>query len=285
MTPLQDLRVVSLAVNVPGPVAVARLRELGAGVVKIEPPEGDPLAQACPAWYGVLCHGQEVRRLNLKDPADRATLERLLAASDLLLTATRPAALARLALGWPELHERWPRLCHVAMVGYPAPDHNLPGHDLTYLAGLGLLAPPRLPRTLMADLAAAEQAASAALALLLERERGGEAGYAEVSIARAAAEMAQPWRYGLTREDGPLGGALPGYNLYRAQEGWVAVAALEPHFWEVLQSEFGLSEARHADLEPIFLTRSAHDWEAWAVKRDLPIAALRDAPASEEYLP
>ncbi|MFQ5830389.1 MAG: CoA transferase [Candidatus Methylomirabilia bacterium] len=276
--PLQDIRVLTLAGNVPGPVAAFRLRRLGAEVTKIEPPEGDPLAQANPAWYDALHEGQQVFRLNLKDPSHRTKLDRLLEQSDLLLTAIRPAGVARLSLGWPELHARYPRLSQVAIVGYPAPRENEPGHDLTYMARLGLLIPPHLPRTLLADLAGAERTVSAALSLLLARERGQGGGYAQVALAEVAASFADPLKYGITAPGGVLGGGLPGYNLYRTQQGWIAVAALEPHFWQRIERELNLISAKREEIEGVFLTQTADYWESWAAERDLPIAALRDVP-------
>ncbi len=131
----------ALAVNLPGPTAAARLAQLGATVVKVEPPAGDPLAHARPRWYEELHRGQTVLTLDLKADAGRAQLDHWLgpARSDLLLTAMRPAALQRLGLAWPALHARRPRLCHAAIVGHPAPQEDLPGHDLTYQAQAGLV--------------------------------------------------------------------------------------------------------------------------------------------------
>lgn len=215
--PLWGVRVVTPAVNVPGPVAAARLCELGASVTKVEPPGGDPLEAVSPAWYHELSAGQEVVRLDLKQTEDRAALDDLLGRADVLLTASRPAALNRLGLAWPGLHERFPRLAWVAIVGHAAPHADASGHDLTYVASVGLLDPPRLPRTLLADLAGAERAVSAALALLYARERGQDAGYAEVSLAEAARSFAEPLRHGLTRPGGLLNGGLPAYNVYRAE--------------------------------------------------------------------
>jgi crotonobetainyl-CoA:carnitine CoA-transferase CaiB-like acyl-CoA transferase len=166
----------------------------------------------------------------------------------------------------------------VALVGQPPPHEDLPGHDLTYQARAGLLEPPRLPRTCLADLAGARQVVCAALALLLARERGQGAQYVHVSLAEAADDFADPWRYGLCTSDGPLGGAHPGYNLYRAKDGWVALAALEPHFWEKLTRELGLAAPDRGQLEQAFLTRTAEEWEAWAAARDLPLVRVRETP-------
>jgi crotonobetainyl-CoA:carnitine CoA-transferase CaiB-like acyl-CoA transferase len=279
---LRGMQVLVLAVNVPGPAAAARLHELGATVIKIEPPEGDPLAEANQDWYEALVSGLNVVQLNLKETYDRTRLDALLGETDLLVTAIRPSALERLEIGWSELHSKYPRLSQTAIVGYPPPKQNVPGHDLTYLAGLGLLAPPELPRTLLADLAGAERAVSASLALLLGRELGQGPGYTEVPLAEAAALFGEPLRYGITAPGGMLGGGLPSYNLYRAREGWVSLAALEPHFWQKLLGELELQTADREELARVFLTRAAEEWQTWAAERDLPIAALRGAPSPEE---
>lgn len=278
MRPLDGVEVLTIALNLPGPLAAARLCGLGATVVKVEPPTGDALARACPRWYEQLHQGQTVLTLDLKTGEGRKQLEQRLGRCDLLLTATRPASLRRLGLDWAELHARHPRLCQVAIVGYPPPRQELPGHDLNYQARVGLLEPPRLPRICLADLAGAERAVWTALALLLARDRGHGAQYAEVSLAEAAEDFAAPWRNGLTGPDAPLGGASPGYNLYRAREGWVALAALESHFWDQLTRELGLIAPDHAQLQQAFLTRTAAEWEQWAEARGLPLVRVRESP-------
>jgi crotonobetainyl-CoA:carnitine CoA-transferase CaiB-like acyl-CoA transferase len=78
-----------------------------------------------------------------------------------------------------------------------------------------------------------------------------------------------------------LGGALPGYGLYAAADGWIALAALEPHFWTGLLEALGLSsaEADRDRLSAIFRGRPAMEWERWAADRGLPIVAVRSLPA------
>lgn len=279
--PLRNVRVLTLAVNLPGPAAASRLCDMGASVVKVEPPGGDPLARMCPGYYEDLSVGQEVMRLDLKDRQDLASLEDRLRGTDLLLTASRPAALGRLGLSWPELHAGFPRLCQVAIVGHPRPDEDTPGHDLTYQARFGTLSPPAMPPVLIADLAGAERAVSAALSLLFARERGRDAGYEQVALSEAAHTFAEPLHRGLTAPGGVLGGGFPGYGLYRAREGHVALAALEPHFWERLLKELGV-EGVPRDLRRIFRTKTAEQWERWAAERDLPLAAVRNAEHDEQ---
>jgi crotonobetainyl-CoA:carnitine CoA-transferase CaiB-like acyl-CoA transferase len=282
--PLAGLRVVCAAVYVPAPLAARRLHALGAAVAKIEPPAGDPLAALSPSWYAELNAGYDVARLDLKRDADRARFDDLLADADVLLTATRPDSLARLGLAWDALHARHPRCCHVAIVGHASPHAARPGHDLTYQAAAGVVAPPRMPATLLADVAGAERAASAAVALLLARERRGAAGRAEVSLADAATPFAEPLRHGVTAPAGPLGGASPTYALYPARDGWVAVGALEPHFRDRLCAALDVDptcgpDALAARLGERLAQRSAAEWEEWALARDLPLAAVRGAPA------
>lgn len=275
--PLDGVRVLLLAVNLPGPLAAARLHALGAAITKIEPPEGDPLDAACPAWYAALHAGVAVERLRLRDAAARVRLDSLLAANDLLLTALRPAALARLGLEWATLHECYPGLSQVAILGYPGPAADRPGHDLTYQAELGLLQPPHLPRALVADCAGAEQAVSAALALLLAQARGQGSGYIEVTLVGAAAAFSAPLRYGLAAPGGVLGGGWPAYGLYPAADGWVAVAAIEPAFQQRLEAALG-GPLTHDALAAFFRPQPVDAWAAWGREHDVPVAAVRIAP-------
>jgi alpha-methylacyl-CoA racemase len=274
---LRGLKVVNIGVNLPGPAAAARLHKLGAQLIKVEPPAGDPLERRSPAWYRALASGQQVFRLDLKQPEGREQLYELLDSADALLTSSRLASLNRLGLGWDFLQPRFPRLCLVAILGHPPPDEDLPGHDLTYQAAAGLVRPPHLPLTLLADLAGAEQAATAVAALLLARERGLGSGFIKVYLAKSAEIFAGPLRYGATQAGGPLGGGLPGYGLYRAREGWLAVAVLEEQFWRRLTLELNLDpqSARSEDLQAVFAAHPADYWEAWARERDLPVLAVR----------
>lgn len=274
---MAGVRVACLAVYIPALVAARRLSEWGAHVTVVEPPTGDPLEPIAPAWYRALHEGCETRRLDLKVPDESGTFHELLRWCDLLITSIRPSSLERLGLGWGSLHVRHPRLCHVAITGFASPAAEEPGHDLTYQALAGLVHPPEMPRSLLADLAGAERAALAAAMLLLARERHGEAHRAEVSLATSAESFAEPLRHGLTAPGGVLGGALPGYSLYRARGGWVAVAALEPHFWQRLCRELAgdRGELDRAALERILAGESAEHWERWARERSLPIAAVR----------
>ena len=279
---LAGLRVVTTALNLPGPAACARLRELGATVEKVEPPTGDPMQAYQPEWYERLHDSIRIHWLDLKDDAGRDAMKGLLGEADLLVTAQRPSALARLGLGARDLAERFPRLCHVAIVGHAPPREEHAGHDLTYLAEAGLLSPPAMPATLFADMAGAERAVTTALALVIARDRGRPARAAFAPLAEAADWLAQPLARGLTAPGALLGGGYAGYNVYAAASGWIAVAALEPHFARALGEALGCTPLDTARLGSLFAAESAQHWETWARARDLPIVALRPPTPDEE---
>lgn len=265
MSALAGVRLLTLALNVPGPVAVARLVAEGAAAVKVEPPSGDPLATYSRPWYEALHQGVEIHTRDLKTPDGQALLDRQLDATDVLITSHRPSALARLGLSPEALRARHPRLRGIAIVGdTAAPD--VAGHDLTYLAEAGLVG-DALPRTLMADLAGAERVVSEVL--LVCREAPGS--HRVVGLRDAVETLATPWRLGLTTPGGRFGGADPAYQLYRTQDGMLALAALEPHFRERLYRALGV--APDAPLGGVFSERSGAAWTAFATEHDLPLYA------------
>jgi crotonobetainyl-CoA:carnitine CoA-transferase CaiB-like acyl-CoA transferase len=162
----------------------------------------------------------------------------------------------------------------VAIVGELPPDAERAGHDLTYVAQLGLVEPPAMPRTLLADLAGAERAVSATLALLLKRARGGGISRAYVSLRESARLFGLPYAHGLTSEGGPLGGGVAGYGVYRASDGWVAVAALEPHFMARMSEKLDVPPGDAGGLAARFAEKSVADWQAWAGEHDLPVIGV-----------
>ncbi len=280
MQPLSGIRIVTIAFNLPGPAAVAQLHRWGADVIKIEPPGGDPLSLHCPDLYRHLVGNQHVRQLDLKQPSERRQLDAELAQADLLVTSTLPSSLARLGLSWADLHVQFPRLCQVAIVGHAAPEEELTGHDLTYQAGAGLLSPPRMPLTLLADMAGAQTAVAHALGVLLERSRTGQGVFSYVPIAEALDFFTLPLKHALTIPGGRLGGANPYYNIYPTQDGWLAVAALEPHFWARLKALLHVEQGTYEEMKSIFQTQTAEHWAAWAEQNRLPIAAVRQCPTT-----
>lgn len=268
--PLNGVRVVSLAQNVPGPVALARLVAEGATAIKVEPPGGDPLLALSRPWYHELHRGIAVERIDLKSATGRARLTRLLNDAHLLLASQRPTALARLGLDADTMTRTHPQLRWLNIVG-DTNDPERPGHDLTYQARTGLVGHD-MPRTLLADLFGAERVVVAALLLL-----GQDApARAQVGLADALDTARSPLRFALTTEGGALGGGLPAYRVYETKRGRVAVAALEPHFRVSLYAALNLPDG-HA-LDEVMRTRTARQWETWASRLDLPLARVTDMP-------
>jgi crotonobetainyl-CoA:carnitine CoA-transferase CaiB-like acyl-CoA transferase len=272
---LDGYSIVALATYIPGPVAAARLRDLGASVVKIEPLHGDPLEAAAPHWYAQLTARVDVRKRDMRDTDARAELHALLAGADLVLTAMRARSLAKLGIDETSLRSQYPKLSHLALVGEAPPNDDRAGHDLTYQARAGTIVPPAIPRALIGDMAAAERLVSSAIGALLHRERTGKATFATVGITECALEFAAAYRHGLTAPGGDLGGGLPGYQLYRASDGWIALAALESHFAQRLCALLSLENLDEASLRSAFSSRSAQAWETLAEQHDVPLAAVR----------
>ncbi|MBD3836124.1 CoA transferase [Brevundimonas sp.] len=265
--PLAGFNVISLAQNLPGPVALAMLVADGVSATKIETPSGDLLRLACPAWYEDLHRGIEVYALDLREPSQMASLRTMLAQSDLLITSQRPSALSRLGITATSLREISSRLCWVEIVG-DARAPEAPGHDLTYQMDAGLVCPPSMPLTLIADLGGAADAARAGLALLLGRERGSQRRHRTVGLKQAALAFAAPVGYGLTRNGGALSGAFPGYGIHPLKNGWAAVAAIEPKF------STRLMEITSGDPEGFLSDLSVSEVNEIAKTNDLPISTV-----------
>ncbi len=279
--PLAGLRVLSLALNLPGPAALMRCRAMGAACTKLEPPAGDPMGHYNRAAYAALHEGVAIEVADLKTEDGRRHLDRLLESTDVLLTSFRPSALAKLGLDWRVLQARHPGLSQVAIVGAPGVRAEEPGHDLTYLAESGLVTGTELPPTLYADMGGALLASEAVLqaALRPDRSRGV---YLEVALNAAADWLALPRTWGLTAPGGAVGGAHAGYRVYRCADGRVAVAALEPHFAARLCEAAGAaskdmaSAETHEAIARWIAQRTRAELETLARERDVPLLTLAD---------
>ena len=287
---LKGTRLLSLALNLPGPAALMRCRQMGATCVKLEPPSGDPMAHHSPPAYAQMHQGVKVLTADLKAAAGQKLLHRELARTDVLLTSFRPSALDKLGLAWGELHTRYPTLSQVAIVGAPGARAETPGHDLTYLADNGLVSGLDLPATLYADMSGSLMASEAVLqAAVLQQEHHAGTGAAhagvfiEVALSQAAQYLAWPREWGLTQPGGPVGGAHAGYRVYRCQDGRVAVAALEPHFAAALCAAAGapacdtpamFTPATHEAIAAFLATQTREQLDRLALDRDIPLHTL-----------
>ncbi|MDM0103594.1 CoA transferase [Variovorax sp. J22R24] len=279
--PLAGVRVLSLALNLPGPAALMRCRAMGAACTKLEPPTGDPMSHYNPTAYGALHEGVKVEVADLKTEAGQQHLHRLLQETEVLLTSFRPSALAKLGLDRDALQARHPKLSQVAIVGAPGERAEEPGHDLTYLAESGLVPGTALPPTLYADMGGALLASEAVLKAALHSAKADTCGiYLEVALNAAADWLALPRTWGLTTPTGAVGGAHAGYRVYPCVDGRVAVAALEPHFATRLCEAAGFASASmfasgtHEAIARWIGTRTRAQLDAMARERDVPLLTL-----------
>ena len=239
--PLKGVRIISLALNLPGPAALRRLADMGARCLKVNPPAGDAMQAYTPQGYGLLHQGIQELTLDLKDRGGHAVLHKRLTRCDVLLTSFRPSALAKLDLDWKVLRRAHPQLSLVQIVGAPGQQAEVPGHDLTYQAEVGLVPGVALPASLFADMAGALMASEAVLQAVLMQKNRGKGSLHEVALSQAAAWLALPRDWKMTTPEGAVGGAHAGYRMYACQDGRVAVAALEPHFAQRLCEAAGVA--------------------------------------------
>ena len=228
--PLAGLLAVDLSRYMPAAFAARELLRLGARVVRIEAPEGDPLRSFAPRWHASLAAGTESVVCDLKSDDGLALANALCARADVVFDGFRPGVLERLGVRVPERAVR----CALTGFGSTGPRAQTAGHDLNYLGFAGVLADtaPTLPPVQIADLCAgALTAVGEVLAALLVRERSGRGARIEISMThRSHALVAH--RVGGDPIPRLLTGGLACYGIYRCADGrWLTVAALEPRFF------------------------------------------------------
>jgi alpha-methylacyl-CoA racemase len=288
--PLAGLLVVDLTRYLPGPFASRELLGLGARVVRLEAPGGDPLRELAPAWHEALNAGKESVTCDLK--ADPDTGRELCARADVVLESFRPGVAERLGVGPDDLPES---VVYCSFTGF-GPDELRAGHDLNYQGYAGLLADtaPAMPPAPIADLAGGGlTAVTRILAALLERERTGCGRHLTISLTDGAHELVS---HRLGGEPVPrlLTGGLACYRIYAtADSRYVTVAALEPRFFlrlcELLARPDLTARQWDADQEPLaaelaetFAAKPLTSWLELFEGEDVsvgPVATLEEAAA------
>ena len=285
---LKGVRILSLALNLPGPAALMRCRQMGARCVKLEPPappgapdgvSGDPMSLYEPLAYAAMHRQIRITAADLKTEKGQKTLHRQLGSADLLLTSFRPSALLKLGLGWKALHRQYPALSQVAIVGALGERAEEPGHDLTYLAENELLTGLNLPATLYADMGGSLMTTEAVLRAVLHQRTQGKGVYLEVALSDAASYLALPRSWGLTKPGAAVGGGHAGYGIYNCKDGRVALAALEPHFAARLCAAAGLEDSSAQAMSAPAVRQAIADWLQGKTRKALDkLAAEKDIP-------
>lgn len=293
---LAGLRVLDLSMYIPGPLATLWLGDLGAEVVKVEGPAGDPMrvmgpvdADGTTPFYKLANRNKTVVNLDLKAEEGKALFVRMVEKADILLDGFRPGVLERLGFGDARLARLNPRLitCRLSGYGGTGPFAERAGHDVTYLAASGMLAVtgpaerPLMTFPPLADHAGAMLAVNSILAALLRRATTGTGAVIDVSLAEAALSwmggvLTMAHRGGDSRREADLiNGGAACYRIYRAGDGrFLALAALEEKFWRSFcravgredwiarQAEPLLQTGLAAELEALFASRTLAEWTA-----------------------
>jgi alpha-methylacyl-CoA racemase len=248
--PLEGALVVDLTRYLPGPFASRELLQLGARVVRVEPPGGEPMRDVAPAWHEALNAGKESVTCDLKKEPERARA--LCAEADVVIEGFRPGVADRLGIGPADLPETVV-YCSITGFGLGGRHERRAGHDLNYQGWAGLLADtaPALPPVQLADLAAGSlTAVNQILAALLAREKSGRGVHLVVSMSHGSHRFAA---HRLGGEPVPklLTGGLACYAVYPTADGrHLTVAALEQKFFARLCELLGLDELASRQFDP-----------------------------------
>ena len=294
--PLSGIKVLDLSGYIAGPNGCALLGDLGAEVIKIEPPGGDTfrkypstLATEARAFLGVNRNKLGVV-LDLKKPEGQAVLCRMVQSADVLVHNFRPSVPPRLRIDYPRLKEINPRLIYCSVTGYgeTGPLREKAGYDQVLQAMTGVCSfqgtekEPQIVYGSIVDYYAASLVAYGIAAALLHRERSGEGQQVGVSLLRSSLAMQSArfiWADGEGRDVGRdmRSGGITG--LHPTREGSIYLSANTPHFWNALCERTGLEalardprydsvrkRAEHAaDLVPLLhaalAKRTALEWE------------------------
>ena len=298
MKPLSHITVVDMTVNVPGPFCSMILASMGARVIKIEPPGGDPLRHDA-AMFASLNRGKESVTLDLKSKPGRDVLSRLASRADIVLEGMRPGVAERLGASYPTLSANNAELvyCSISGFGQDGPWRNRAGHDVNYLAlggYLGIQAEvegrPWPPPILVSDLASGLYAAIAVLGAVVGRQASGQGAYIDLSMTDTVASLSGLELAGSPDDLGPNVTYIPHYGVFPCSDGrWISLGIVhEDHFWRRLCDVAGLEQlaglefdervTRAAQLRDVlhetFVKRSANEWEQLLTEVDVPAAVV-----------
>lgn len=317
--PLSDVRVLDLTRLLPGGFCTQLLADFGADVIKVEDTGMGDYVRWAPPYYGddeqqaagtrsslylSLNRNKRAIRLDLKQPAGRDALLRLVAESDVFVEGFRPGVLDRLGLGYDRLRETNPALVYCAITGYgqTGPLRDRAGHDQNYLALNGVLGlsgpadgPPAMAGVQIADLAGgALPAAFGIMAALHEVRRTGQGQAVDISMTDGSLSLLAmvAGKFLCDGETPRRGGeALNGgficYMPYEAADGWVSCGALEPKFWAAFCDGVGRPELKESQFEgpgspawqqvaEIFRGRTRAEWAAFNEEHDCCIEPVLD---------
>jgi crotonobetainyl-CoA:carnitine CoA-transferase CaiB-like acyl-CoA transferase len=262
--PLTGVRVLDLSQVLAAPFCTTLLSDLGAEVIKVEPPTGDLIATADehlgPGWsayYASVNRNKRYITLDYSSPVDRARLLELVRETDVVVLNLRPRSLEKLRLGYPELAGENARLIYCLITGFgeKGPRSDSPGMDLVAQALGGLMGttgepdrPPVKASSPVSDFAASLYAVQGILAALIQRGYTGSGCKISVNLLDATLAMLSnfvPQHFATGEEVKPVGGGHPQlvpYQSFEAADGHFVVACITQEFWLSLCDLLGQQE-------------------------------------------
>ncbi len=313
-SPLQGITVLDLASVGPAARTSRWLADFGARVIKVGPTPKHGGVQIVPPFYAYGGHrGMERVLLDLKSDDGREVFLKLVAEADVVIESFRPGVVARLGIGYEDVRIVNPGIIYCSTSGYgqTGPKSQWAGHDINYLAAGGYLdcsgrnadGGPALPGATVADSAAGGMhAVMSILAAVVARQTTGEGQHLDVSVADGVVALMSLYidEYLATgKVPGPGHNILTGryacYDVYRcADDRWVAVGAIEPHFyanlcrligceqWTRSQLDDDVQDQIRADFAAAFAQRPMADWVAELGPADTCVSAVATVPELTE---
>lgn len=274
------------------------LADMGADVVKVEPPKGDPMRTLNPItnergpspYHALVNAGKRVITLDLKSAPDISHFQELVRATDVLLESYRPGVMERLGFGWETLQTINPKLVHCALSGFGqnGPFRLTAGHDINYVAAAGQLGltgaadTPHPAFPMVADYAGALQATISMLGALIGRGTSGKGAFIDVAMTDAVlawqSQTLAATQLGdaVARDQNMLTGGAAFYRVYQcSDEKFVCLGAIEEIFWRnfcdavdqpqwVPRQHEDLPQAALIDeIECLFMTKTQEEWRCY----------------------
>lgn len=275
---LSGMRVLDLTQVMAGPFCCMLLADMGADVIKVEPPGAGDQTRRSMAYtmkgddspgFMALNRNKRSIAIDLKTEAGRNVLERLVATADALIENGRPGVSARLGIDYPTLSRINPRLIYASISGFgqSGPWSQRPGFDLIAQAMSGVMSamgipgqPPVKSGISVGDLGAGLFATYGILSAYIARQKTGQGQHVDASLFEAALslsiwEVAEFWATGKSPQ--PMGSAnrmAAPYQAVRAQDGWLVVGAANPKLWELLCDTLDVPELK---TDPRFVDNKA----------------------------
>ena len=293
--PLDGVRVVDFSMFVPGPFCSSILADLGAEVIKVEPPRGDPGRSYVPVQFRMENRNKRGIAVDLKNPLSKEIVERLVRKADVVIEGFRPGVAKRLGIDYDSLkkHKEGLVYCSISGYGQTGPWKDRPGHDVNYVAAAGGLAFPggwlksparsSLP---VADMAGGSFAAIAVVSALYQKKQTGKGVQLDLSLFEAAFFMTA-MRHGLEDNADPRAHIFPVNDVFECADGArLTLGVLEEHFWqnfvklvpELADASFATDASRRANgdalsrlLEKTFRQKTGAQWVELCETNDVPV--------------